>query len=305
MFLRAVLASLLLCLLPVETWSQGRSTLGWGRLFTNDALADGQDRWRSGSYIASWVIGPAWTGALPRTPGQILEFRFRGEIIAPANLVTPAAGDRRYVGALSFGAHTHFERHGFEFGTGADLVLTGPQTRIGDFQTRAHNLLDIPPPSVPLVLDPQIPNNLYPTARLEVGRVLTVTPRLAFRPFAEAQAGVETLLRAGLDLHFGRAGQGALMLRDPVTGHRFAVNTGATPGFAGMLGFDAAHVADSHYLPGSGGFALTDVRLRARAGILWQGRRSSVFYGVTWLGREFEAQPEGQLLGSVQIKVRF
>ncbi len=288
----------------VPVLAQGRATLGWGRLFTNDALVDGQDRWRSGSYMTSLVIGPDWTGQLPHLPGQILEFRFRGEIIAPSNLARPAADDRRYVGALSFGLHTQFQRLGFEIGTGADLVLTGPQTRIGDFQTSAHELFGMPIPASS-VLDWQIPNALYPTARLEVARPVTMTERLSLRPFVEAQAGVETLIRAGVDLHFGRVGQGALTLRDPVTGHRFGATRGTTSGFAAVLGVDAAYVTDSIYLPSSDGYVLTDARLRGRAGLLWQGRRASVFYGLTWLGPEFEAQPEGQFMGSVQLRIRF
>lgn len=51
--------------------SQERVTLGWGRLLNNDALGDGKDRWRTGSYVLSRVRGPSWTGALPEMPGEI------------------------------------------------------------------------------------------------------------------------------------------------------------------------------------------------------------------------------------------
>ena len=88
--------------------AEGRAILGWGRLFDNDALGDMKDRWRTGSYVLSVVTGPDWSGRLPDRPGEILEFRLRGEVIAPANLVTPAAGDRRYAGIVSAGVHTHF-----------------------------------------------------------------------------------------------------------------------------------------------------------------------------------------------------
>ena len=31
----------------------------------------------------------------------------------------------------------------------------------------------------------------------------------------------------------------------------------------------------------------------------------SMFYGLTWLGEEFKAQPEGQFVGTLQVKLRF
>lgn len=37
----------------------------------------------------------------------------------------------------------------------------------------------------------------------------------------------------------------------------------------------------------------------------WQGGQSEVFYGVTWLSEEFEEQPEGQVLGAVNLRLRF
>ncbi|MDJ0627996.1 MAG: DUF2219 family protein [Rhodobacter sp.] len=282
--------------------AQGRESLGWGRLFTNDFLGDNRDRWRTGSYVVSKVIGYGWDGQRPERAGEIVEFRFRSETIAPENIVTAAPGDRRYVGALSFGVHTHFQRRGTEISLGGDLVITGPQTGIGDLQTEIHKIVGA---SVPGVLGNQIPDGFHPTALIEVGRTFRLSPQVQVRPFFEAQAGAETLVRAGGDVMIGRLGQDELLLRDVATGHRYRANRGAHTGFAAVFGADIAHVEHSVYLPVYDGIALTDHRSRLRAGVHWQGRKSSAFYGLTWLSEEFVSQPEGQLVGSVRLNIRF
>ena len=71
------------------------------------------------------------------------------------------------------------------------------------------------------------------------------------------------------------------------------------------MGGDIARVADSVYLPQGRGHDLTPHRDRLRAGLRWQGENVWAFYGLTWLGREFETQPESQLVGSVSLRLRF
>lgn len=292
----------LLLLSPDFADAQGREKIGVGRLFTNDLLGDGQDRWRTGSSVISVVRGGGWDGALPGGMGELIEFRFRGEVIAPDNLVTPAPGDRRYVGALSFGTHTHFQRWGNEFSIGADVVATGPQSGIGEVQSAIHQLLGV---AEPAVLDNQIPNGIYPSLTFEMARTFDLTPAVAVRPFVEVQAGVETLVRAGGDIQFGRVGRDALMLRDVTTGQRYRATETAQRGFTAVVGGDIAYVEHSTYLPAASGFTLTDTRTRLRAGVRWQGEKSSVFYGVTWLGEEFTAQPDSQVTGSLRLDFRF
>ncbi|MDJ0823895.1 MAG: DUF2219 family protein [Rhodobacter sp.] len=300
---RAVLAcltALLLC--PPDAAAAKRESLGWGRLFNNDFLGDNRDRWRTGSYVVSKVIGRGWDGRLPDRPGDVIEFRFRSETIAPENIVTAAPGDRRYVGALSLGAHTHFRRKAVEVSLGADLVVTGPQTGLGDLQTELHRILGA---SRPGVLGNQILDGFHPTALIELARPYRLSPSVVLRPFVEAQGGAETLVRLGGDVMIGRLGQDELMLRDVATGHRYRVNRGAHTGFAAVFGADIAHVEHSVYLPAYDGIALTDTRTRLRAGVHWQGEKASAFYGLTWLGEEFVGQPEGQLVGSVRLNIRF
>ena len=282
--------------------AQNRGTLGIGRLFTNDFLGDYKDRWRTGAYVVSKVTSFGWTGARPERIGDIIEYRFRSDIIAPDNIINAAPGDRRYAGVLTFGIHTHFQRRRTEISMGGDLVITGEQTGVSSFQREAHKLLRT---SRPGVLGNQIPNGFHPTAIVEFGRPFQISQSVSMRPFVELQVGAETLARIGADLQIGRLGLDELMLRDTATGQRYRVNRGVGTGFAFVLGADIARVEHSIYLPASDGYMLTDSRKRLRLGVHWQGEKSSVFYGLTWLGEEFKAQPEAQIVGSVRLNIRF
>ena len=283
--------------------AEGRVTLGWGRLFSNDATGDGQDRWRTGAYAISRVKGTSWADALPVRAGDILEFRLRAETIAPANLIAPAAGDRRYVGALSLGLHTHFDWRSHEVSLGGDLVFTGPQTGIGGFQKWAHKQLGL---AAPQVLGNQLPNAVYPTLVGEIGHSYDLSSTLRLRPFGELRVGAETLVRLGGDLVFGKFGRNDLMLRDATTGQRYrGVEGSRNRGFSLTLGADIAQVLSSAFLPSGGAADLRGQRARARAGVHWQGKTASGFYGITYLSREFDQQAEGQAVGSLSIKIRF
>ena len=296
------LLSILSLLAATPAVAQDRVALGWGRLFSNDALGDGQDRWRTGGTVFSGVRGPSWDGALPAAPGEILEFRLRGDIFAPANLVTAAPGDRRYAGTLSLGLHTHFSMGQAEAAVGADIVVIGRQTGLGRFQARAHDLLGMDAPGV---LDDQIGNQVRPTLVFEVGQAFRLSPRVTVRPFVEAQVGAETLLRAGGDVVIGGAWSGALMLRDNGTGQRYAGISWENKGLSFTLGGDVARMYGSAYLPEGGAAELSDIRSRLRAGVEWQGERLDAFYGLTYLSPEFEGQDEGQVLGSVRVDFSF
>lgn len=294
-----LIAAIVMASLPVH--AEERVTLGWGRLFSNDALGDGQDRWRTGGYTVSRMRGPSWSGNLPGQAGEIIEFRFRGEIIAPADLTTPDPGDRRYAGTLALGLHTHFAMGQAEASVGGDLVVIGPQTGLGQFQRQVHDWLNI---AQPQVLDDQIGNTISATLTGEVGRSFRFGQRITLRPFVEAQAGAETLVRVGGDMVIGGAWEGALMLRDVTTGQRYSGIASVAQGLSLTLGADVAHVFDSVYLP-SGGAVMAESRTRVRAGVTWQGEQAGLFYGMTYLGPEFEGQSEGQIIGSLRVNFDF
>ena len=291
-------------LLALPAMADGRRTIGIARLFDNDALGDQKDRWRTGSYSYSLIRGADWTGTLPLVPGEILEFRLRAEILAPENLARPSRRDRRYAGILSFGVHTHAAIGQAEARIGADLVVTGPVTGLSGFQRQAHDLLGLPQPDA----SNQLGNHIYPMVSAEIGRSFRLGESVSLRPFVEGQVGFETLIRAGADLTIGHFGERALLIRDPVTGQRVAgvgAPEGGKPGFSLTLGGDVARVGDSALLPEGGAAVLRADRSRLRAGVHWQGQRSDVFYGVAWLSPEYEGQSEGQVVGSLQLRLRF
>ena len=281
-----------------------RQRLGYGRLTTNDLIGDGKDRWRTGSVTSSRVWGYGWDGAAPQSFGDLLELRLQGQIIQPDSLRQAVPGDRPWAGALSFGLHTHWTQGQTEFALGGDLVVIGPQTQLDHLQTNLHNLLGISQPSS-AVLTQQIGDKVRPTLVAEVGQIYSFGTTTRVRPFAEARAGDETLVRIGADITFGSFGDGELMVRESVTGQRYRTVRDPSSGFSFLVGADSAYVASSVYLPEDRGYDLTDRRDRVRAGVHWQGEGRSIFYGATWLGREFEGQPEGQVVGSVRLQFQF
>ena len=286
------------------TGDAARQTIGWGRFFNNDYIGDRKDRWHSSSYTISRLRGPEWTGSLPNTIGQVLEFRFRAENITPEELSAPAAQDRRYAGVMSFGYHSHSKWRGEELSMGADVVLIGPQTGLSGFQDRVHDFLGLPDgaPSY----DAQFGNDVHLSGTAELGRQIALAPSLTLRPFVEGQVGFETLARAGVDVTLGNLAKDGLMLRDVNTGQRYSAVQGPLgTGLSLTFGGDMARVASSVLLPDGGAVTASPTRTRLRAGLNWQGEKSFVFFGATYLSPEFEEQSEGQTIGSLSLLVRF
>lgn len=301
---RAVFIAILAALLPV-TAALAQDGQTHARMFINDALGDGHDRDRTGSYFFAGVWGYDVANP-PTTPFELWEWRIRTEIVAPADLVAPEAWDRRYAGILAPGVFTHFTRGGYEAMVGLEIAMTGPQTGVGRFQRTFHEWIGLPEP---LVLETQIPDGVHPTLRVEVGRPFHFSngaSRGYIRPFVEGQAGLESYARVGFDLLMGGWGQSTLMLRDTVTGLRTEGAPGTDgPGVSFTMGADVARMFESDLLPEGGVAVMTDTRARARLGFNWKGEASQVFYGLAWLGKEFEAQPRGQVVGAMHFHFRF
>ncbi|MFL4468646.1 lipid A-modifier LpxR family protein [Tateyamaria armeniaca] len=285
--------------------AQDRTRLGYGRLITNDFFGDGEDRWRTGSIQSSRVWGPSWTGVAPEGFGQLLELRLGAEILAPDDIRNVSPGDRAYAGALSVGLHTHFQRGQTEFAMGGDVVFVGPQTKLDEFQDAFHDLFNIPRPS-DSVRAAQIGNAINPTAVVEIAQNFALNDTTTIRPFVEGRLGNETLARVGFDVTFGQLGRGELLVRDSVSGHRYRAVEGEWSGYSFVLGADIAAVSDSEFLPDAGSVTLRDTRERVRAGLTWRSETGiTAFYGLTYLGEEFEGQTEGQVVGSIRLRVPF
>lgn len=285
----------------------GWARVGYGRLIVNDVIGDGKDRWRTGSVASSRIYmqggEAAWTGQAPTQFGELLELRFLGQVITPEDLRSPAAGDRRQAGALSLGLHSHVQRQNWEISLGGDLVAIGPQTGLDGLQNWLHGIISAPRLSDE-VRDTQIGNTWRPTVVAEIAQSIDLSEQASLRPFAELRAGDETLLRAGVDLMIGQTGTGELWVRDPVTGHRYRTMY-INEGLGVVLGGDIAHVDSSAYLPEGEAAVLKSTRSRLRAGLHWQGESDAAFFGLTYLGEEFEGQDGGQLVGAVRWKWQF
>lgn len=292
--------------LTVQTHAAERSKQGYGLMVTNDILGDTHDRWRTGSFESSLIFAPDWSGKAPARFGELLELRINGEIVGPQDVSNPAPLDRRYGQALSLGVHTHFQPRTVEYALGIDAVFTGSQVGLDDVQEAVHTVLGGRDPS-PAVLAAQVSNGVHANGVFEAGRRIEMGAATQLRPFVEARAGTETLARVGFDLTFGRYGSSGLLIRNPVSGHRFsAVEDAAYAGFSWLLGADVAYVENSIYIPSSGPVRLEDTRTRVRGGVHWRTRAgSAVFYGVTWLSEEFNTQSEAQVVGSLQLRVKF
>lgn len=304
-FFLSMCVALGLCAGAVQAQDSGREMLGFGRLFSNDRIGDGDDRWRSGSYVGSWVRGPEWQGQAPEAPGALLEYRLRSEIIAPSALNGPGSSDRAYVGALSAGVFTHFIQDGWDVSAGMDIVVVGPQTGVMNMQDGVHDLLSAQSVGANVEAN-QLANAVYPTAHGSLSYRLPMGEAVQLRPFVETQYGVEDLARFGADVLIGQSLMEDLWLRDPVTGHLYSGVQSDAPGVGFVLGADYARLSDSAYFPASFGTDFEEERFRARAGIHWRiGTQLSYFYGLTYLSEEYVGQSEGQVVGSLKLNFNF
>lgn len=284
-------------------WPSLENYIGSSRLFNNDFIGDGKDRWRTGSYELSMTFGDPVLDGLPSSPFELMQYRLRAEIISPEDLSAAVPfRDRPYAGVIGLGAFTHYERGDYNVSYGGELVFVGPRTGLDDFQEWAHNLLGIQGPTA---AQTQLGNKVYPTVQGEVSRDIRFENTLV-RPFAEVQAGIESYARVGVDAIFGKNLSRNFFLREPITGHLMTnVRHSDDASFGFMMGADVAYVADSQLLPSDRGVEVRSVRPRARAGFAYEGKNAGIFYGLTWLGEEFEQQREGQVTGSLNVKFNF
>jgi len=281
-----------------------RTKIGHGRLINNDLIGELRDRWQTASFSSSRVMGYDWSGELPQDFGQVLEYRMQTKIIAPGDVENPVPNDRLYSTSVSLGAHTHFALGPGEVSVGGDVVITGPMTGLSDVQHFIHDIIDRDTPSASTIAD-MIPNGFHPGLVFEYGRPMYLNSTTEVRPFAELRTGDETLIRSGVDLYIGGITENDLLIREQVTGQRYrAVRGDQLPGYGFIVGGDIAAMGQSIYLPDRGP-TMIDNRTRLRAGVMWQGNQNSVFYGMTWLSKEFETQEEAQFVGSIRLNFDF
>ncbi|MEM6620410.1 MAG: lipid A-modifier LpxR family protein [Pseudomonadota bacterium] len=298
-----ILAALIWLAATPFSWAEDRRIQGFSRILSNDILGDGKDRWRTGSYGLSMTYG-RFEDRAPAEAFALMEYRIRAEILTPQNLALadPTPADRPYAGVIGLGAFTHMTRGDINLSFGAELNFVGPSTRLDDFQEWLHDGLGI---QAPIAARSQLGDRVYPTIQGEVSRTIPLRNGI-LRPFAEAQAGLETYARVGVDWILGDNYGRNFFLRDTVTGHLMTnVRAGEGVSWGFVLGGDLAWVAHSNLLPDGRGLDAKKARGRVRAGLAYEGEQSTFFYGLTYLGPEFEGQPEGQVTGSISLRLRF
>jgi hypothetical protein len=205
---------------------------------------------------------------------------------------------------LSFGVHSHFGEDTFRGSVGLDITAIGPQTGLSDFQEDIHDALGL---AQVRFVDDQLENDVFLGFTAEAAELVTLPNGFVARPFAELQIGPEDIARFGADFFVGAPIANELLIRDVTTGQLYqGSGVEDISGFALVFGADFTTVADSVYLPENRGAIASDHRGRVRAGVHWQGEGdTSVFYGLTYLSREFEDQPEGQITGSLKLNFNF
>lgn len=187
---------------------------------------------------------------------------------------------------------------------GADLVVIGPQTGLSRFQDFVHDKLGLPNGAASY--SAQFGDAVSLSGTAELGRQIALGENVTLRPFVEGQVGFETLARAGADVTIGKLAKDGLMLRDVTTGQRYSAVQGPLgKGLSLTFGGDIARVASSFLLPAGGAVTASPTRSRLRAGLNWQGDKSFVFLGATYLSPEFKEQTQGQTVGSLSLLVRF
>lgn len=273
------------------------------RLFTNDYIGDGHDRWRTGSYSLSLVNRYA--------DGNAYELRFRTELIAPDRLRAKISKqmDRPLAGILAFGMFRNIPLSGdartdLHFGT--ELALVGPSSGQVGLMRMFHSATGMDGPSS-YVLDRQIPDALHLTFNAEIGRSIGGA-NWSVRPFVEVQAGLESFARVGADAIFGPSAH-TYATRDVVTGWRIPTNSKRSDrrGLNLLAGVDYTHVFDSQLLPG----LTLKPRTRARLGAMYESGSKQVFFGVAYLSPEFSEQGmtsgnrSGQVVGSLSLRISF
>ncbi|MBV7410466.1 lipid A-modifier LpxR family protein [Maritimibacter sp. DP1N21-5] len=282
----------------------GWGFVGWGALSNNDFYGDRQDRWQTSSNSLSLLFGPKGLRSPPYEFGRLFELRSGYQIITPANTAAPAAGDRRAAGVLRGAVHNRVMRGAWEFDLGLGVEAVGPNTGVLAFQDRLHARLRSDRAS-PAVLGAQIGNRIMPLLHGEVAYRWPVSDLVTVRNYAVVHAGLEGYAQIGFDLLIGNGFKNGIFARDAVTGQIYGtVKRANPPGLSGLIGMDVSRVFYSTYLP-SPAYGVEPLRARLRGGVMYDWGGFSVFYGATYLSREFTAQPQGQVVGSVQLRFSF
>lgn len=296
-------------------------------VFWNDRYGDGKDRWKTGGITQSYLFPERIFTNEPWLDGRAtaLEINLRAQVMTPDDTSNSGIDpdDRPYAQYAGVGLYARSiarpepagaglalqleDRVGVEIGwQGKPLPFFEVQEALHDMTGTGGNMGN--------------PSDMIGgevLANLEGRRTWRLHAEGAGRdvelaPFLQGSLGMrEVSLRAGADLFIGSALQGRTWGSDLATGAVIAGESMHRDGFhwTGFVGGDLGYVAWDAFL--DGGFAAEGRDMarqkivgRARAGLLLEHGRVGLGFSLNWLGKEFETQPRGQLIGAIQLKYR-
>lgn len=309
------------------TWvSETEDVLAEGMIW-NDRFGDGGDRYKTGGMTQSWLLPESIFSDENWIDGHAaaIELQGRGFIATPSNTTNPAPNDRpfaQYVGvgtylrtfgepvSVDFNTTMSVEhRIGVEVGLQGDPLplfelqeaLHGTTTDMGRMGRTAANTLD-----TEVLVNAEVKRTHRYHMDLEETEV-------EIAPYAQASLGMrENSVRVGADLITGSSLKARTWNHEPAIGALIAGGSAPREGvnWATWIGADIGYVASDAFL--DGGFdrsgpstARTELTARVRAGVMMEVDNFAVTYSLSWLSQEFDAQPDGQLVGGFQVKYRF
>ncbi len=296
-------------------------------VFWNDRYGDGKDRWKTGGITQSYIFPERifHRGRWLDGRASALEFNVRAEVMTPDDTSNAGADpdDRPYAQYAGVGIHFRSiarpeplgpdftvqveDRVGVEVGwQGEPLPLFDVRDSLHDMTGNGGGMAN--PANV---IDGEVLANLegrrtWRLHRPGEGRDVEIAP------FVQGSLGMrEVSLRAGADMFVGSALEGRTWGSDLATGAVIAGDSVRREGFhwTAFIGGDVGYVAWDAFL--DGGFAAdwpevnrSELVYRARTGVLLEYGSVGVGFSLNWLSEEFETQPEGQLIGAIQLKYR-
>lgn len=271
--------------------------------FTNDYMGDGHDRWRSASYTLFLGFEGQATGGLAH------DYRARMEIISPWGArKQPSDDDRPYVGIFGLGLFANDSYGSLQYNVGAEILFTGDQTNIADFQQGFHEKTGIDgylPQDMP---HEHVGDSVSGQISGEIATNYALGEYVYVRPFAGAQAGYETFARVGFDLLIDGYSNAKQYVRDPISGFlqpSSSERASKMKGVSFLFGADYTYVTHSDFFPSWSDIEMRNSRLRVRAGIQARIRKVSTFFGMTYLSKEFVSQAESQRIGVISLEFPF
>lgn len=270
-----------------QDWTPDRFHL----FYSNDSNAAPKlDRWRTVAVAGTW--------GFDRGPARNVSFQLSAEIIAPERLSPSGVpADRAFAGVYEAILRDRHELRWGEVHYGLGATLAGPQTGLSEFLDAAHEVLGGVPVS-DFVADNQVPNAIYLEIEAGIAHSFELNS-FAVRPFADLRSGVESYVRAGIDVSWPKVVRPHRM---PVTG---ALMVDPMEGWSAGVGFDVTYVLASDLIPAGQSVTLKDTRLRARGQVSYGTGPAQVDFGLAWLGPEFDEQRSGQWIGTVGLSFSY